>query len=133
MAVLFATNFAAGTAAYYTSQGWTLASAAVVSTAAAQHKTPSGIGSTYALDLNNTGVVTSPLLSGTPRFLHYYIKPQTPSVPNSESILFRRSGGVTAAMSLRASGQIELRRGTSATFSSNTLLATSTLTINRAV
>ncbi len=133
MAILFFANFAAGTVAYYTSQGWAMGSSGLSSVAGAQHRSPNGIGSTYALDLNNTGTITSPTIGGTPRFFHYYIVPQTPTSPNSESILFRKSGGVTASMSLRATGLIEVRRGTSTTHTTNTLLATSTTAINRAV
>jgi hypothetical protein len=133
MAVLFFGNFSAGLVAYYTSQGWAMSTSSLTSTALAQHKTPNGIGSTYAINLNNTGVVTSPSISGTPRFFHYYIKPQNPGTWNDESILFRAAGGVTASMSLRATGFIQVSRGTSTTHTSNTLLATSATTINRAV
>jgi hypothetical protein len=131
MAWTYATGWGAGLLAYYTEAGWNTSNTVLVTTAAKLHKSPSGVGSAYALEMNNTaGGAPSPFVSTTSRFLHFYFIAGAPNIPTPNEVYFYKDGVATAMLQITATGLVTLRRGTSGTLTSNTIIATSATNVN---
>lgn len=104
-------GFEAGLRESYLSAGFT-GNFLVVSTAAAQHTSVTGLGGDYALEIGYFGGgVYTPTLDAQYKHLHFWLRPKSLGSPSTTWVTFYASGVQTFRVEINAGGTVEAFRG----------------------